>query len=277
MVEHQDPPAEARSADLEAVLVPVDTREEEKDTDTDTDTDGDTDSDSDTGLAPLVLERVPVSWNTNSYVLGDEASAAVFDPGSPVDPILEAVGDRVVERVVLTHGHFDHAADLDVAIPGIRLVVGGHGRRSRSASRRKHSATRRRLRLPRVAGYAAGAVDYLTKPLDFEKLKLTLDRALEHIRLKKENRALKERLDEEFQSSDIIGSSPVMMRLMATAAQVAASEATVMVTGESGTGKELIAAAIHHNSPRKNGPVIKVKSRQILVCQGAIFSRSPSW
>ena len=76
-----------------------------------------------------------------------------------------------------------------------------------------------------------GAYDYLTKPLDFEKLKLTLDRALEHIRLKKENRALKERLDEEFQSSDIIGSSPVMMRLMATAAQVAASEATVMITG----------------------------------------------
>ena len=81
--------------------------------DSDTDGDGDTDSDSDTGLAPLVLERVPVSWNTNSYVLGDEASAAVFDPGSPVDPILEAVGDRVVERVVLTHGHFDHITALD--------------------------------------------------------------------------------------------------------------------------------------------------------------------
>jgi len=108
-----------------------------------------------------------------------------------------------------------------------------------------------------------GAYDYLTKPLDFDKLKLTLDRALEHIRLKKENRALKERLDEEFQSSDIIGSSPVMMRLMATAAQVAASEATVMITGESGTGKELVAAAIHHNSPRKEGPFIKVNCAAI--------------
>jgi len=108
-----------------------------------------------------------------------------------------------------------------------------------------------------------GAYDYLTKPLDFDKLKLTLDRALEHIRLKKENRALKERLDEEFQSPDIIGRSPVMMRLMATAAQVAASEATVMITGESGTGKELVAAAIHHNSPRKEGPFIKVNCAAI--------------
>lgn len=108
-----------------------------------------------------------------------------------------------------------------------------------------------------------GAYDYLTKPLDFEKLKLTLDRALEHVRLKKENRTLKERLEGEFQSSDIIGSSPVMMRLMATAAQVAASEATVMITGESGTGKELVAAAIHHNSPRKEGPFVKVNCAAI--------------
>ncbi|BBO77352.1 acetoacetate metabolism regulatory protein AtoC [Desulfosarcina widdelii] len=108
-----------------------------------------------------------------------------------------------------------------------------------------------------------GAYDYLTKPLDFEKLKLTMDRALEHIRLKNENRALKERLEGEFQSSDIIGSSPLMMRLMATSAQVAASEATVMITGESGTGKELVAAAIHHNSPRKEGPFVKVNCAAI--------------
>ena len=108
-----------------------------------------------------------------------------------------------------------------------------------------------------------GAYDYLTKPLDFEKLKLTLDRALEHIRLRKENRALKERLEGAFQSPDIIGSSPAMMRLMATAAQVAASEATVMITGESGTGKELVAAAIHYNSPRKEGPFIKVNCAAI--------------
>lgn len=108
-----------------------------------------------------------------------------------------------------------------------------------------------------------GAYDYLIKPLDFDKLRLTLERALEHIRLRAENRHLKQQLEGGFQSPDIVGSSPAMVRLMETVAQVAASEATVMVTGESGTGKELVAAAIHHNSPRKTGPFVKVNCAAI--------------
>lgn len=108
-----------------------------------------------------------------------------------------------------------------------------------------------------------GAYDYLTKPLDFDKLRLTLRRALEHIRLKAENRQLKQQLAGGYPSAEVIGSSPAMLRLMETVGQVAVSEATVMVTGESGTGKELVAAAIHHNSPRKNGPFIKVNCAAI--------------
>jgi len=108
-----------------------------------------------------------------------------------------------------------------------------------------------------------GAYDYLIKPLDFDKLRLTLERALEHIRLTAENRRLKRQLEAGFQSPDIIGSSPAMVRLMETVAQVAVSEATVMVTGESGTGKELVAAAIHRNSPRKSGPFVTVNCAAI--------------
>jgi two-component system response regulator HydG len=108
-----------------------------------------------------------------------------------------------------------------------------------------------------------GAYDYLLKPLDFDKLRLTLERALEHIRLTAENRQLKRQLEDGFQCPDIIGSSPAMVRMMETVAQVAVSEATVMVTGESGTGKELVAAAIHHNSPRKEGPFVKVNCAAI--------------
>jgi two-component system response regulator HydG len=108
-----------------------------------------------------------------------------------------------------------------------------------------------------------GAYDYLIKPLDFDKLRLTLERALAYIRLKAENRQLKDRLAGGFQPPDIIGSSPAMVRLMETVAQVAASEATVMVTGESGTGKELVAGAIHHNSPREAGPFVKVNCAAI--------------
>lgn len=103
-----------------------------------------------------------------------------------------------------------------------------------------------------------GAYDYLTKPLDFDKLKLTIERAMEHVTLREENRQLKERLGRQFDTQNIIGRSSSMVRLLETVAQVAPSEATVMITGESGTGKELIAGAIHYNSPRRQGAFIKI-------------------
>jgi len=108
-----------------------------------------------------------------------------------------------------------------------------------------------------------GAYDYLTKPLDFDKLRLTIERALEHTRLKEENRLLKENLGKHFDMQNIIGRSPAMISLLETVAHVAPSEATVMITGESGTGKELIAGVIHHNSPRKNGPFVKLNCAAI--------------
>ena len=108
-----------------------------------------------------------------------------------------------------------------------------------------------------------GAHDYLTKPLDFDKLKITIARAMEHTRLKEENRLLKESLGKNFDRRNIIGRSPAMVRLLETVAQVAPSEATVLITGESGTGKELIAGAIHFNSSRKDGPFVKINSAAI--------------
>jgi len=103
-----------------------------------------------------------------------------------------------------------------------------------------------------------GAYDYLTKPLDFDELKIAINRATEHNQLKKENEYLKERLDQKFDSQNIIGRSSLMIRLLETVAQVAATEATVLITGESGTGKEMIANAIHYNSLRKEAPFIKI-------------------
>lgn len=103
-----------------------------------------------------------------------------------------------------------------------------------------------------------GAYDYLTKPLDFDKLRLTIERAMEHLQLKEENLILKKNLGAQFDRHNIIGRSPSMARLLETVAQVAPSEATVLLTGGSGTGKELIAGAIHFNSHRKNGPFIKI-------------------
>lgn len=109
-----------------------------------------------------------------------------------------------------------------------------------------------------VQALKKGAYDYLTKPLDFDKLKLTIERAMEHTQLKEENRLLKENLGKHFDRQNIIGNSAAMSKLLQTVAQVAPSEATVLISGESGTGKELIAGAIHFNSQRKQGPFVKM-------------------
>ncbi|MEJ2134855.1 MAG: sigma-54 dependent transcriptional regulator [Desulfofustis sp.] len=101
-----------------------------------------------------------------------------------------------------------------------------------------------------------GAHDYLTKPLDFERLKLTLMRALDHHRVeerKREPRAEPGQLD-----TQIIGDSPEIAELLEMVSYVAPTEATVLITGESGTGKELVAETLHRNSERSGKPLVRV-------------------
>jgi two-component system response regulator HydG len=103
-----------------------------------------------------------------------------------------------------------------------------------------------------------GAYDYLTKPLDFDELKMAIARATEHTHLRKENEYLKGRLGEQFDRQNMIGRSASMVKLLDSVAQVAATEATILITGESGTGKEMIANAVHYNSQRRDAPFIKI-------------------
>lgn len=114
-----------------------------------------------------------------------------------------------------------------------------------------------------VEALKKGAYDYLTKPLDFDELRLAMERAMDHSQLKEENRLLRETLGSHFDRQNIIGRSTAMVKLLETVAQVAPSEATVLITGDSGTGKELIAGAIHFNSPRKDGSFVKVNCAAI--------------
>lgn len=109
----------------------------------------------------------------------------------------------------------------------------------------------------------SGAYDYLTKPLDMDELRLVIERALDHDRLRKENIQLKEHLRARFDRLEIIGRSRPMVDLLETVAQVAPSEAIVLITGESGSGKEVIAEALHANSPRKQKPFVKVNCAAI--------------
>jgi len=114
-----------------------------------------------------------------------------------------------------------------------------------------------------VEALKKGAYDYLTKPLDFEKLKLTIERIIENKYLKEENRSLKDRISSRFKRENIIGNSSAMTRLLETVEMAAPSDANILVSGESGTGKELVAGAVHYNSPRKNAPFIKINCAAI--------------
>jgi hypothetical protein len=96
----------------------------------------------------------------------------------------------------------------------------------------------------------------LTKPLDLDVLRLTLERVLDHMRLATENEALRLKLGKAGGATEIIGKSKAMRELFSMIAMVAPTEATVLITGESGTGKELVARALHEGSPRASGPLV---------------------
>jgi len=107
-----------------------------------------------------------------------------------------------------------------------------------------------------VEAIKMGAHDYLTKPLDFDRLRQTLDAAVRHKRQSDIDTG--DRPDLSAEDSDIIGNSVPMQDLWEMIVQVAPTEANVLITGESGTGKELVAAALHKRSSRSKGPLIKV-------------------
>ncbi|MBS3779129.1 MAG: sigma-54-dependent Fis family transcriptional regulator [Desulfovermiculus sp.] len=109
-----------------------------------------------------------------------------------------------------------------------------------------------------VEAMKSGAYDYLTKPLDFDELQITIDRALEHTHLRQENLELKSQIKTGMDKGRILGTSPAMHQLMEMVSTVAPSEATVLITGESGTGKELITKAIQGRSNRSTGPLVTV-------------------
>lgn len=102
-----------------------------------------------------------------------------------------------------------------------------------------------------VEALKSGALDYLIKPLDFDKLQQTLSQALAHTRLSESPVA-----DTPAAQFGMVGDSPAMRTLLNNIALVAPSDATVLIHGESGTGKELVARALHASSGRSHRPLI---------------------
>jgi DNA-binding NtrC family response regulator len=109
-----------------------------------------------------------------------------------------------------------------------------------------------------VEAMKKGAYDFLTKPLNLERLDLLIKRALKGRKTEAEVEKLHERLDQKFSFDNIVGRSPAIETVINQVKLVAPSRATVLVEGETGTGKELIAQAIHQNSERSRGPFVAV-------------------
>ena len=109
-----------------------------------------------------------------------------------------------------------------------------------------------------VEAIKSGAYDYLTKPLDFEKLKVVLRNVFAHVGLIRENATLSRSLAATEAQTGMVGRSESMRALWEMVRTIAPTDATVLITGESGTGKELVAKAVHAAGPRARGPFVAV-------------------
>ena len=108
-----------------------------------------------------------------------------------------------------------------------------------------------------------GAYHYFEKPIDFAKLTLVAERAMEYGEAKRENNALRRELQDRGVFGELVGNSEPMRQIYSLIEQVAPSSASVLITGESGTGKELVARSIHNLSPRRKAPFVPINCSAI--------------
>lgn len=109
-----------------------------------------------------------------------------------------------------------------------------------------------------VEAIKMGAFDYLTKPIVDDELKVCVERAIAQQAILRENRVLKERLDQRFGLDAVIGQDYRMHKVFDLVESVADSKVTVLIQGPSGTGKSLVANVIHQQGNRRDGPFIEV-------------------
>ena len=114
-----------------------------------------------------------------------------------------------------------------------------------------------------VEAMQRGAFGYLTKPFDDKELKANLDKALIQLRMTREIQRLKSLVKELYGLENVIARSPAMQRLFQQVAQIADSDATILLTGETGTGKEVLARVLHANSRRSKGPFVALNCAAI--------------
>ncbi|HEY5720222.1 MAG TPA: sigma-54 dependent transcriptional regulator [Gammaproteobacteria bacterium] len=114
-----------------------------------------------------------------------------------------------------------------------------------------------------VESMKMGAVDFITKPIDHDKLVITIGRILKQSQIERQNAALKGDIENAYPVGRMVGRCPAMRAVNELVTRVAPTDATVLIFGESGTGKELVARALHQQSACSDGPMVTVNCASI--------------
>jgi DNA-binding NtrC family response regulator len=222
--------------------------------------------------APLSLSIYPPeNLDMKTVLVAEDEQAARVS----LTALVEAAGFRVIPvedgktaLSLLLHDEPD-AALLDIRMPGIDGLEVLRKAREGGSDTAVIIMTAHGDSNAAIEAMKLGAFDYVAKPIDFDALLPQLRRAIEHRKLAKSaahdphSGAPPASPPKPAPKSGMIGHSPLMQDVYKRIGQVASSEATVLVRGESGTGKELVVNAIHHNSTRARGPLIKVNCASI--------------
>lgn len=159
-------------------------------------------------------------------------------------------------RIVDAHG--PDVVLLDLKLPGIGGLDALHQIKTRRPDAVVVVVTGYGTVQSAVQAMKNGAYDYVTKPFSLDELKLLLDRVANHLKLKTENRMLREKIKSKQGFGSIIGRAPEMEKLYRIIAKAAQSSHPVLILGESGTGKEMVARSIHFSGPFRDKPFIPV-------------------
>ncbi len=184
------------------------------------------------------LERILTRVGHNVLLARDASEAMGIVSSQPVDLVLCDIKMPGINGLELVRQIHDIEPDLPC------IVITGYSSAENS-----------------IEALRAGAFWYLEKPFEQERLDVVrrlVDQAIEHGRLKAENRALHSQLRARYKFDNIVGRSQALQEVLSVVEKVADTDSTVLITGESGTGKELIARALHYNSRRADRMLVTV-------------------
>ncbi|HXK25449.1 MAG TPA: sigma-54 dependent transcriptional regulator [Myxococcota bacterium] len=181
-------------------------------------------------------------------ILSDEGfeTSAVSDGESAIQTIAEEGAPDLVLLDIAMPGRdgVEILVEITRRWPGLPVVMmSGHGSVEAAVRTTRH-----------------GAYDFIEKPLSLDKVLLTIQHALEQVRLERENRNLR---SQALRAHEILGDSPAVRKLKEQIAVAAPTNGWVLIHGENGTGKELVARQIHCQSKRANGPFVEVNCAAI--------------